>query len=99
MGNQRLALLRAVASLLVPWRLSSERHASELALGMVWASLSLLIPTPRAPSVACLSFFLGVFGWSPQAFNNLSFLLAQLSPGLESTFFAARATFSVTHVK
>jgi len=46
-----------------------------------------------------LPFFIGKPTSSGDAFDDLSLLLGEFRPGFHSSFFAARATFSVTHMK
>jgi hypothetical protein len=66
---------------------------------MALVRLRFLIPASGTPSMAYLSFFFGVFRRPRKTFNGHALLLAKFSPCFESTFFAARATFSVTHIK
>ena len=49
--------------------------------------------------MARFPFLIGITTASWQAFDDLSFLLGEFRPHLHSSFFAARATFSVTHIK
>jgi hypothetical protein len=47
----------------------------------------------------CLSFLFGISRRLRQPFDDVPLFVRQLSPGFESSFFAARAGFSVTHIK
>ena len=59
----------------------------------------LLVPAAGTPTMVRLPFFIGIPTSARDAFYDFSLLLGEFRPCFHSSFLAARATFSVTHIK